>query len=103
MKLNKVQAMDINQLDMVAGGSVNESVGDFDFLRKMGVSGYKYSTLEVAHTWELIAPILEKQWRKVGINCYTRWGKANSYSTMNGNKPLSRSEAFAMVKNNLKK
>lgn len=46
MKLNKVQAMDINQLAMVAGGSINEVVNDFDHLRSLKITGYKYDRLD---------------------------------------------------------
>ena len=101
MKLNKVQAMDINQLDMVAGGSYGEVKGDFDFLRGLGVTGYKFSLKEVIYYWGDtgggVPRVLEKQWNKVGITVVTKPFRGNCYSL--GNKTLTRGEAFAHARN----
>ena len=98
MKLNKVQAMDINQLDMVAGGSINEVVNDFDHLRNLKITGYKYDRLDALLEWGGVTANLEEAWRKVGVHCYTRPCNDNTYTTING-KTITRSEAFAMARN----
>lgn len=101
MKFEQEKAMNIEQLDHVAGGSIEEVVGDFDHLRELGITGYKYNRKEVAYYWgdheSGVAKNLEKQWNKVGINCFTRPFGSNGYE-YNG-KSITRNEAFAIARN----
>ena len=46
MKFNMAQAMDSDQLAMVAGGSINEVVVDFDHLRGLKLTDYNYDRLD---------------------------------------------------------
>jgi len=93
--------MDNMELDMVAGGSIEEVVGDFDHLRELGITGYKYSRKEAAFYWGSsdwgVAKNLEKQWNKVGIRCVTKPLAGNTYE-YNG-KSITRNEAFAIARN----
>lgn len=101
MKFEQEKAMNIEQLDHVAGGSIEEVVGDFDHLRGLGITGYKYSRKEAAFYWGSsdwgVAKNLEKQWNKVGIRCVTKPLAGNTYE-YNG-KSITRNEAFAIARN----
>lgn len=90
--------MENEQLEMVAGGSINEVVGDFDFLRGLNLTEYKYDRLDTITFWDGATANLESVWRKVGIHCYTRPFGDNTYKTFDG-KTITRSEAFAMARN----
>ncbi len=61
--------MENEQLEMVAGGSINEVAGDFDFLRGLKLTEYKYDRLDTIYSWEGSTANLEAVWRKVGIHC----------------------------------
>ena len=56
--------MENEQLEMVAGGSINEVVGDFDFLRGLNLTEYKYDRLDTITFWDGATANLEAVWRK---------------------------------------
>ena len=97
MKFEKEKAMDSDQLAMVAGGSINEVVVDFDHLRGLKLTDYNYDRLDTITNWDGVTKKLEEVWSKVGICCVTKPLGDNTYTY--GNKSISRSEAFAIARN----
>ena len=101
------EVMSDEELDNVAGGTMEEVVEDHKFLYEHGLVD-NYRSLESSlvlfrNTTEMI----KEGWAKAGITCNVTWDyikikQYNSYTDSSG-RPISRDEAFNIVKEHFSK
>ena len=91
-------AMNLNELDYVAGGTISETADDSFELYDRGLLKDHYNAAEMAVEWKTLSAKVDDAWRKAGIDVITKPFGGNVYK-QNG-KTLTRDEAMEHLKKN---
>ena len=83
------------QLEQIAGGSINEVSDDSSFLLKYYLVPDNFNKFETPAHWDKISTMVEQGWSKAGIHCFTRPFGKNTYEY--DGKKISRGEAMLIV------
>ena len=93
--INNTEILNLDELDNISGGTINETSKDSQDLFNLGLIKEKFDNFETVHFWNKISNAVDQGWAKVGISCFTKPFGENSYSI--GNKQLTRDEAIQMA------
>ena len=83
------------QLDQIAGGSINEVSDDSSFLLKYRLISDKFDRIDTTTNWNKVSTMVEQGWSKAGIHCFTRPFGKNTYEYEG--KKINRGEAMLIV------
>ncbi|MBQ6017421.1 MAG: hypothetical protein IJL19_06015 [Clostridiales bacterium] len=75
-----IKELNIDQLDMVNGGTIGEVADDSKLLHRLGLMDEEYNSFEVIGDWETCSAKVDEAWAKIGVRCISKWGKDNKYS-----------------------
>ena len=93
-------AINVNELDFVAGGSAAETANDsFELWDRMLMNDH-YGSVGIMASWSEKSSNVDKAWRKAGVEVITKPFSDNVYR-ING-KQVSRDDALAHLKDNFK-
>ena len=94
-------AMNDDELDQVAGGTVGETSDDSKFLYDHGLVDDWHGDFNTFFNWIPDSKEVDAGWSKAGITCVTKHSDVNQYF-LNG-KEITHDEAIAHVKANFSK
>jgi len=101
-KINeKLEMMNDEELEHVAGGTIGQTAGDSKILYDYGLMDRHYGTIPVMFYWKSKSAEVDAGWAKAGITCVTAPLSGNKYF-LNG-KEISRGEAYDYLKANFKR
>ena len=94
-------AMNDDELNQVAGGSVNSTSDDSKLLYERGLVDDWHNETTTLFNWKSYSAAVDAGWSKAGITCVTKaWGD-NLY--FKDGKEISQDEAYNHVKANFSK
>ena len=103
-KINdELEQLSDEELENVAGGSIDGTVKDARFLYEHGILDDWDGTIETTFYWKSVSKKVDAGWAKAGITCVTKplvWSD-NQYFV--GGKEITRDEAINIVKSKFKK
>ncbi len=92
---NAVKEMNIEDLEIVTGGTIGHTDRDGRFLAAIGVMDSEFGTWDTTFHWNSSSKKLDDAWNKVGVRCVSSPVWDNVYY-ING-KPVSRENAIKYV------
>lgn len=95
------EMLEDGELDQVAGGDIDETLDDNDFLYNHGLMEKKYQPGPFMLDWRVRSSEIDAGWAKAGITCVTKPFGSNLYF-INGQE-ISRNEAYDIVKSKFQK
>lgn len=95
--MKNANAMNINELDFVAGGTAKETAKDSFELWEYGFMEDHYGTVGIWIDWATKSRNVDKAWAEAGVDVITSPFEANVYKIKG--KQVSRDEALASLKN----
>ena len=86
------------ELDQVAGGNKTQTSDDSYFLKRIGYMNDTWRTATLVGWWVSGSKAVDDGWSKAGIMSVTHpWDDNEYFDKQNGNKPISRKEAYTLA------
>ena len=95
--------MSDDELNQVAGGTINQTVMDSQFLYDYGLVDDWHGNFHTAFHWLSDSAAVDAGWAKAGITCVTKVDSLSSNLYFKDGKEITHVEAIAHVKANFKK
>ena len=89
---NAIKEMNIDELELVAGGTIGDSILDSEFLKAAGVMDHEVGAWDMTFHWETYSAKVDEAWKKAGIRCVSHPIWDNVYY-ING-RAVSRNDAI---------
>ena len=97
----KDEILSEEDLDNVAGGTVNQTASDSQFLRDIGINEKGWGNTKTSNFFDDVSKVVSDGWSKVGITCTTDKDGDNTYKL--GEKEISRFDAYLHAQRETKK
>ena len=75
----KDEILSEEDLDNVAGGTVNQTASDSQFLRDIGINEKGWGNTKTSNFFDDVSKVVSDGWSKVGITCTTDKDGDNTY------------------------